>query len=89
MREKLIELLETTVSKEEVDVYGEVCVSTSRVADHLIANDVVQVVRCKDCKHLVLTDEGEHNPNDCVCDYWMTDGLNDNDFCYYGERKEK
>lgn len=49
--------------------------------------DAVEVVRCKDCKHLVLTDKGEHNPNDCVCDYWMTDGLNDNDFCYYGERR--
>jgi hypothetical protein len=40
MREKLIELLESTVSKEEVAAYGEVYVSTSRVADHLIANGV-------------------------------------------------
>ena len=37
--------------------------------------DAVPVVQCKDCKHLVLTEEGDHNPNDCVCDYWMTDGL--------------
>ena len=50
--------------------------------------DAVEVVRCRDCKHLVLTAEGEHNPCDCVCDYWMTDGLNDNDFCSYGERKD-
>lgn len=50
--------------------------------------DAVEVVRCLDCKHLVLTAEGEHNPRDCVCDYWMTDGLNDNDFCSYGERKD-
>ena len=49
--------------------------------------DAVEVVRCKDCKHLVLTDEGEHNPDDCVCDYWMTDGLTDDDFCSYGERR--
>lgn len=39
-REKLIELLESTVSKEEVAVYGEVYVSTKRIADHLIANGV-------------------------------------------------
>lgn len=52
------------------------------------AVDAVEVVRCRDCKHLVLTAEGEHNPCDCVCDYWMTDGLNDNDFCSYGERKD-
>lgn len=40
MREKLIELLESTVSKEEVAAYGEVYVSTRRIADHLIANGV-------------------------------------------------
>ena len=50
--------------------------------------DAVEVVRCRECKHLVLTSEGEHNPCDCVCDYWMTDGLKDNDFCSYGERKD-
>lgn len=50
--------------------------------------DAVEVVRCRDCKHLVLTAEGEHNPCDCVCDYWQTDGLNDNDFCSYGERMD-
>lgn len=49
--------------------------------------DAVKVVRCKDCKHLVLTKDGEHNPNDCVCDYWMCDGLTDDDFCSYGERR--
>jgi hypothetical protein len=50
--------------------------------------DMVEAVRCKDCKHLVLTEEGNHNPNDCVCDYWMTDGLKDDDFCSNGERRE-
>ena len=50
--------------------------------------DAVEVVRCRDCKHLVLTSEGEHNPCDCVCDYWMSDGLNDNDFCSHGERMD-
>ena len=49
MREKLIEVLETVVSPNELLCYGEVLVTTSRVADHLIVNDVVPVVRCKDC----------------------------------------
>lgn len=40
MREKLIELLETVVSLNELLCSGEVLVSTSRVADHLIANGV-------------------------------------------------
>ena len=39
-REKLIALLETVVSPKEVLCDGEVLVSTSRVADHLIANGV-------------------------------------------------
>jgi len=39
-REKLIELLETVVSPNEVHCDGEVLVSTSRIADHLIANGV-------------------------------------------------
>lgn len=49
--------------------------------------DAVEVVRCKDCKHLVLTDEGEYNPCDCVCDYWMTDGIQEREFCSRGERR--
>lgn len=40
MREKLIELLETVANPLDITVYGEVCVTTSQVADHLIANGV-------------------------------------------------
>ena len=39
-REKLIEILETVVDPVVVSVYGEMPVSTARVADHLIANGV-------------------------------------------------
>jgi hypothetical protein len=39
-REKLIELLETVVSQKELLCAGEVLVSTSRVADHLISHGV-------------------------------------------------
>ena len=48
------------------------------------AADVVPVVRCKDCIHKVTTGGGEYNPQDIVCDYWSTDGLEDNGFCYIG-----
>lgn len=51
-------------------------------------DDVVKVVRCKDCKHKVVTEDGEYDPEDIVCEYWMSDGLNSNDYCSYGERKE-
>lgn len=50
--------------------------------------DAVEVVRCKDCKYRLETDEGEYNPEDIVCSYWSSDGLQAMDYCSYGERKE-
>ena len=82
-REKLIELLETVVSPNELLCDGEVIVSTSRVADHLIANDVVPVVRCKDCKHYYYSAYAMR----CVCDFDNKEWGKD-DFCSYGERRE-
>lgn len=45
--------------------------------------DVEPIIRCKSCLHKVTTN-GEYNPEDIVCDYWNTDGLQENDFCAYG-----
>jgi hypothetical protein len=56
--------------------------------DKIPTADVVEVVRCKDCKHCTLTEDGEYNPEDIVCGYFMTDGMNSTDFCSYGERKD-
>ena len=50
--------------------------------------DVVEVVRCKNCKHKVRTSDGEYNPEDIVCDYHMSDGFDENDYCSYGERRD-
>ena len=61
--------------------------------DHVLAlneippADVVEVVRCKDCKNRVdsqLTDCKE--PNFCMR---LACYANDNDFCSYGERKDE
>lgn len=57
--------------------------------DTIPSADVVEVVRCKDCKHKVVTESGEYNPEDIVCDYWQSDGLTDNDFCSQGEERRK
>lgn len=49
------------------------------------AADVVEVVRCRDCKH-----ENVHHAisDKCTwCDYWGIDPDFD-DFCSYGERKD-
>jgi hypothetical protein len=50
--------------------------------------DVVEVVRCKDCKYKTVTSDGEYNPEDIVCEYFMSDGFRETDFCSYGERVE-
>lgn len=54
--------------------------------------DVVEVVRCKDCRHYkrnVPCVGGYYNG----CDEWLDEGnpitVYDNDFCSYGERAEK
>ena len=45
--------------------------------------DAVEVVRCKDCKHMEVTP-------DCLrwCNVWNgINGMGDDGFCNYGERK--
>lgn len=50
------------------------------VADDFMPADVVEVVRCKECKH--------RNPYGSKC---LRDNLwhDDEDYCSYGERKEQ
>ena len=56
----------------------------SRLAEHLIANDVVPVVRCKDCKK----GHAELAPNGGVwCALW-NHVFNDDGFCCKAERKD-
>lgn len=79
MREKLIEILRVPIFLHElVD-------PTEAVADYLLDNDVVPVVRCKDCKHFVAP---QGVP---CCDNFYGLGFpnaSGNDFCLYGERKD-
>ena len=59
--------------------------SVEKLADCLIASDVVEVVRCKDCRL--------RETSDCPMAYCyegtMYDEAEDNDYCGYGERREK
>ena len=52
----------------------------------VIDKDVVEVVRCKDCRFKTVTEDGEYNPHDIVCEMHMSDGFNESDYCSYGER---
>ena len=51
--------------------------------DNAPAVDVVTVVRCKDCKHMEIDRGGR------FCHVWGGyNGMGDDGFCNYGERKE-
>ena len=88
-REKLIELLEARRCEA-----SEVCGSMNKgfgawYADHLIANNVVPVVRCKDCKYREKS--RWHDGYQCGNPFdGMASGveLREDDFCSYGERKD-
>ena len=67
------------------DTYDKACIIG--VIDEQPTIDAVPVVRCKDCEHKVTTEDGEYNPHDIVCAYWDSDGLEETDFCSYGERR--
>lgn len=88
MREKLIEILRGPIYPHELADPAEV------VADHLIDNNVVPVVRCRDCMYWCSSwfgPDGKHTHGYChleepdnVCV-----GQWDSDFCSYGERNEQ
>ena len=99
MREKLIELLNqgadnTPCTEECWDKKCNDCIREAQ-ADHLIANDVVPVVRCKDCVygkldkaayyHDVYGNENDTTLYHCLYGFGHNKGEH---FCSYGERKD-
>ena len=83
MRDRLVELLkEASYYLDEQDV---VC---NRVADHLIASNVVPVVRCKDCKYYKAQKQSVNWKNKKkYCCRIVALKVNENDYCSYGERE--
>ena len=86
VRGKLVELLYEFYGCDPM-YYG---VDALAIAQHLTANGVAPVVRCKDCKHYLIVDEFEGGKR-YMCkvnqlSYINSDG--DMHYCSYGERKE-
>ena len=77
MREKLIKILREPIFPHEL------ADPTEAVADYLLDNDVVPVVRCKDCMHRYTASSGV-----IFCTQHITVSAEDDDFCSYGERRE-
>ena len=85
-KEKLIDILSIPIHPRIGVAYTEV------VADYLLDNDVVPIVRCKDCKHYK---EFRTKRNKQIMRLCCRMGKNDmeysvkpDDFCSYGERKD-
>ena len=53
-------------------------VAYKTMIDSMPTEDVVPVVRCKDCT--------EWDEDECECSHWY--GFKENDYCSYGERKD-
>jgi hypothetical protein len=88
-REPLLRLAEEKVGEP----FGAPCIA--KAIKEAPEVDVVAVVRCKDCKFNVANmqidenDGTDYSGEDIVCSYFMTDGLEPNDYCSYGERREE
>ena len=79
----------TSVRSEEGEVMAQltvpIVVDWDSIKDRIINGDVVEVVRCKDCKH--------YNSQNSYCEgignwFCLMNEWSDNGFCYKGERKE-
>lgn len=69
--------------------YTTICVAAVTELQDLPPADVVEVVRCKDCKHL---DKGENDSEswcECTAHFGKYFAVNEDDFCSYGERKDE
>lgn len=63
------------------------CATWGDFADCLISNDVVPVVRCKDCKHIMHS--AIYKEHFCTNIYGLRNiCISNDDFCSHGERRE-
>lgn len=82
MREKLMRLI---ASKPELLINLNTSITRLfKLAEYLIENGVTIPVRCKDCIHFHMMEDGYH---DCINIYGI-DFPQPDDFCSYGERRK-
>lgn len=85
-REALVDTL-TAKADMALGTPKEVFHAAAKMVNLLPAADVVEVVRCRDCEQWKRNSGFADSPNG-HCFYHCID-TNGNDFCSYGERKEK
>lgn len=79
-KEKLIDILSIPIHPRIGADYTEV------VADYLLYNDVLPVVRCKDCVHARKLKDNFYGW-EYSCKHFNSHSTRSNDFCSYGERR--
>ena len=86
-REELINQIRLMVNRSSVGETSLNDISAKTICSLILeapTADVVEVVRCKNCKHFI-TDTFKRTM--CNRTFTMFE-MNENDFCSYGERKE-
>lgn len=82
-KEKLVDgLNKTPMIAQHID-----CMDLFDAINNSIAENVSEVVRCKDCKHGEKVPTFKYYPNVTWCNKYLT-SHNDNWFCADGEREE-
>lgn len=72
------------------EVFEAIISAAERVINRIPHEDVVEVTRCKDCKHWCIQEGNDVNQSYfCSRDkMWCMPTRKADDFCSYGERKE-
>lgn len=89
------EFIEKWINREEHNTPDERWRPESEFAamvDNAPTVDAVEVVRCKDCKFNVANMKNDPldatDYSDITCSYFMTDGMEADDFCSLGEKMD-
>ena len=86
LKEQIADIKKAIHSPNSDYLTGYLCAlsATEGVIAYLPASDVVEVVRCKDCKHTYFL----YSCGKYMCKKGCGATKSENDFCSHGERKE-
>ena len=81
-------LIDADAAKEPWQTDNQTAITMRRIFDGLPTVDAIPVVRCGECVHQYRQDYGPL-AGARFCNVWcMINGMGDDGFCNYGDRKE-
>ena len=90
--DKLVEVLKECKQKENGLLIKKMYDSFIKIISMMPTVDAVEVVRCKDCKFNVGNMKKDPldatDYSDITCSYFMTDGMEPDDFCSRGAKMD-